>query len=308
MSNFSRWLEEKYLKWQMETGSRSTLADFAKFLGISRVSLSQYLHDTRTPSDAHLLKIAIRFGEEVYESVQQSRIVQPISMGNMARKYFLRYWPFVLTVIITLAVFEVGQLLALSNQNNNPQSFELETPLASEMGQNLPATAEAARLQAQVTVQAIQNLKKGVCDILVPGSNLRLCDLSGRDLSNIDLSGANLQGAILDSSNLSGANLSGADLTGASMVSSTLTSANLSEAKMSGANLSGSNFAYANFINATLTGITARGADFTWVNFTGATLLGADLSDSNLLNAIMNIEQASVIYSMENTLLPMNLR
>ncbi|MEX1248632.1 MAG: pentapeptide repeat-containing protein [Anaerolineales bacterium] len=308
MSNFSSWLEEKYLKWQIETGSRSTLADFAKFLGISRVSLSQYMHDTRTPSDEHIQNIAIRLGDEVYKTLQQKRTEQSISVKKWVRKSLLKYWRFILTIITTLAIFEIGQLFVLSGQPSISPSTELETSLPYELGEDLLATAEAARLQVQVTAQAIQNLEKGTCDTLGPGSNLRLCDLSGLDLSNIDLSDANLQGAILDGTNLSGAVLSRADLTGASVVSSTLTAADLSEAIMIGVDLSESNLAYANLMGANLEGATARGADFTWVNFTQATLLGADLSDSNLLNAIINIGQISVLFSMENALLPLNLR
>ena len=312
-SNFSRWLEEKYLKWQVEAGSRSTLADFAIYLGISRVSLSQYLHGTRSPNDRHLIKIASRLGNEVYETVEGNNIVFLTTIKRVVRRFAANYWPIILSLIILLALFASSSycmvfLIKASNQTANLTPAGLGTASGTELGEDLLTTAEAASAQAQATTLAIRNLEEGNCDVLGPGNNLRLCDLNGRDLSGMDLSGADLEGANLTGVNLSGSNMSGANLAGALLMSSTLTTTDFSGTILVGTNLSDSNLAYANLKGANLTGAILRGADLTWVNFSQAILVGADLSDCNLLNAIINIDQISVALSLENALLPKELR
>ncbi len=67
MQKFPKWLEAQYLKWQNERGKRATLQDFGSFLGISRVSLSQYLAGKRIPDDKNLARIARRLGTQIYE-------------------------------------------------------------------------------------------------------------------------------------------------------------------------------------------------------------------------------------------------
>ena len=93
---------------------------------------------------------------------------------------------------------------------------------------------------------------------IVPGADLRNCDLSGADLSNEILTVANLSGA-----NLAGADLSGANLTGAIVTGADLTNADLTNTVFSGADLS-----YAILSNATLNGMIPnlaimRGIDLT---------------------------------------------
>ncbi len=303
MPNFSEWLESKYLSWQIKAGSRSTLSDFAKFLGISRVSLSQYLHEERNPSDSHLIKIAAQLGDEVYETLQEQNSAPARSFRRFAYRY-ARYWPYALTVIITVSLFEISTLFNTPILSNDLQSTGELTPL----GQDYSATAEAARILVQGTVQAVQTQRKGACDVFEPGTDLRLCDLSGRNMSQIDLAGANFQGAILNGTDFSNSNLSGADLTGASLISSILTSADLSGATLVGVDLSDANLEYANLTGANLMGANMRGADLTWVNFTQAILVGADLSDCNLLNSILDIDQLASTFAFDNALLPLNLR
>ncbi|MEX1248630.1 MAG: helix-turn-helix transcriptional regulator [Anaerolineales bacterium] len=67
MSKFSQWLEASYLKWQATKRKRATLQEFADFLQISRVSLSQYLNGRRVPDDENMAKMAGKLGIEIYE-------------------------------------------------------------------------------------------------------------------------------------------------------------------------------------------------------------------------------------------------
>jgi uncharacterized protein YjbI with pentapeptide repeats len=313
MSNFSKWLEKRYLRWQVETGSRATLVAFARFIGISRVSLSQYMHGSRIPNEAHLAKMATQLGAEVYAVLEKNDVEVDENKKRPIGKLLKIYWPVGFLVIVGVALifgFSAGIRVFLNSfdQTGNTIPGNLETASAGELTGALFPTVEAASIQAKATALAIQGLEKGDCNTLEPGANLRLCDLSGRDLSRINLSGANMQGVNLNNAKLPGADLSGADLTGASLISTNLTGVNLSGALLVGANLSDSNLSKASLVNADLTGAIMRGADLTWVNFSGATLLGADLSDCNLLNSQMDITQLSETLSIENALLPLNLR
>jgi uncharacterized protein YjbI with pentapeptide repeats len=129
--------------------------------------------------------------------------------------------------------------------------------------------------------------------LIGPGANLRVADLSGRDLTGIDLHGqdlteADLDGTILTSANLSGATLTGTTLTGASSGSITGTPAALPTGWQltdgyligPGANLTGADLSSANLANATLTG-----ANLTSATLSSATLSSADLTNANLSDA-----------------------
>ena len=107
---------------------------------------------------------------------------------------------------------------------------------------------------------------------LVPGANLQLCQLGGRNLSQLDLNHANLMLADLDVSDLQGANLSGSNLSGASF----------REAKLNKAN-----FGMTVALKAQMASDStqARGTDFSRAdlreaNFEGAFLIGADFTDA----------------------------
>lgn len=99
---------------------------------------------------------------------------------------------------------------------------------------------------------------------IVPGAQLKNCDLSGLgvfpstidqlDLERADLTGANLTYAYLEVANLSNANLTNANLTGTQ-----LGVANLSNANLTNANLTDAELGYANLTGADLTGANLTG-------------------------------------------------
>lgn len=66
-TEFSTWLEKKYLEWQGLRGKRATLAQFADFLGISAPLLSHYMNGIRKPTRENIQKFAKRFGPEIYD-------------------------------------------------------------------------------------------------------------------------------------------------------------------------------------------------------------------------------------------------
>lgn len=65
--DLSSWLEQEYLLWQQEQGKRATLAQFAKYIGISGALLSHYMNGIRKPSEENIHKLADRLSPDIYD-------------------------------------------------------------------------------------------------------------------------------------------------------------------------------------------------------------------------------------------------
>lgn len=61
------WLFEKFSEWEKSTGRRQTYSAFAKYLGVTQPSLSQWLAGNYPPQGDNLRKIAEKCGTEIYE-------------------------------------------------------------------------------------------------------------------------------------------------------------------------------------------------------------------------------------------------
>jgi hypothetical protein len=64
---FGQWLTRKYLEWQLEQGKHKTQGAFAKWLGINRGVLANYLNRGQKPEGLNVEKIADRLGDETYK-------------------------------------------------------------------------------------------------------------------------------------------------------------------------------------------------------------------------------------------------
>lgn len=67
MTSFGKWLENKFLEWEKETGKRRTLSEFADFLGVSRPLVSMWINGSRNPSAVNIETLAQVFGPEIYD-------------------------------------------------------------------------------------------------------------------------------------------------------------------------------------------------------------------------------------------------
>ncbi|MEA5489972.1 MULTISPECIES: pentapeptide repeat-containing protein [Pseudanabaena] len=138
-------------------------------------------------------------------------------------------------------------------------------------------------------------------------TNFKKAKLSLANLSKTDLSDANLNKAQLDVANLSdaqliGTQLIGAELIGCDLMRANLSDANLSDAYLSGAFLKGANFSKANLSGANLSRAFLNGAKFSKANLSGADLSYADLSDVDLIGAIIDIQQIKSAKGWESAL------
>jgi transcriptional regulator with XRE-family HTH domain len=72
MTSFTKFLEKKYLEWQMKEG-RKTLEEFADYLGVGRQILSHWLSDKRNPGMESVRQLADKLGLEVYDALELPR-------------------------------------------------------------------------------------------------------------------------------------------------------------------------------------------------------------------------------------------
>lgn len=58
------FLNKKFLEWQLKTGVRKTLDDYAEYLNVKRPLLSMWLNGSRYPGDANKEKLIEMYGDE----------------------------------------------------------------------------------------------------------------------------------------------------------------------------------------------------------------------------------------------------
>jgi len=61
------WLNDEFLKYATGKKRITSAASFAKWLGVSNTSLSQWMNGQRLPSGRNIYKIANKLGPHVYE-------------------------------------------------------------------------------------------------------------------------------------------------------------------------------------------------------------------------------------------------
>lgn len=120
---------------------------------------------------------------------------------------------------------------------------------------------------------------------LLPGADLRRCNLSGRKLIAIDLRMANLSGTNFYKADLTDSKLSGACLQDANLSGASLRAADLSKTDLQRADLSGAVMWRANLSDAIVSDANLRGADLSWARLVGADLTNADITGTNLTRA-----------------------
>jgi transcriptional regulator with XRE-family HTH domain len=66
MTEFSAWLNRRFLEWQLKTGRPQTAKAFAEYLGVKQSTYSGWANGTIPPSPEGLARIADKLGREVY--------------------------------------------------------------------------------------------------------------------------------------------------------------------------------------------------------------------------------------------------
>lgn len=69
----AEWLNTKFLEWEQAEKKRKTLGQFAEYLGVSRISLSDWLSGKYVPKVQNLGRIAEKLGYEIYDIMGMPR-------------------------------------------------------------------------------------------------------------------------------------------------------------------------------------------------------------------------------------------
>jgi transcriptional regulator with XRE-family HTH domain len=81
----SKWLDKKYLEWQIKEEESKNVTEFADFLNVNRSLLSYWMNGSREPSEENIIKIAFKLGFEVYDVLKKKR-------PNILHLYANRNW------------------------------------------------------------------------------------------------------------------------------------------------------------------------------------------------------------------------
>lgn len=67
-TTIGKWLDQKYLEWQMQEGGSRGVGAFAQWLGVDRELLSRWMNGKSKPDKASANKIAIKLSDrEIYK-------------------------------------------------------------------------------------------------------------------------------------------------------------------------------------------------------------------------------------------------
>ena len=73
-TNFSEWLQMKYIEWMAKEGVIRTQREFADYLDIDKVTLSRYINAKRKhPDPLTIDKLADKLGPETYDILGLAR-------------------------------------------------------------------------------------------------------------------------------------------------------------------------------------------------------------------------------------------
>lgn len=83
-----RFLDKKYLEFCQQVGRVANQAAFAKYVGISSASMSQYMSGDRLPDYRNLTRMALSLGMEIYEVLD----VKPETDNDPRLLYLMKLW------------------------------------------------------------------------------------------------------------------------------------------------------------------------------------------------------------------------
>lgn len=66
-AKFRAWFNKKWAEWDILQGHRTTQQELSDYLEIPRSTIAQYVSGKKPPDNLNLLKVARRFGFEVYD-------------------------------------------------------------------------------------------------------------------------------------------------------------------------------------------------------------------------------------------------
>lgn len=87
MNNFSSWITRKYVEWQAKEGRRTTIEEFAAYLGTSRPLVNMWMNGNKKPGKENIKILAELFGNEIFDILELPR-------PNPYKQVIDRVWEF----------------------------------------------------------------------------------------------------------------------------------------------------------------------------------------------------------------------
>lgn len=84
----TKFLNKKYLEYCQQVGMVASQASFAKYVGISGPSMSQYMSGDRLPDYRNLTRMALSLGAEIYKVLD----IKPESDNDPRLLYLMQRW------------------------------------------------------------------------------------------------------------------------------------------------------------------------------------------------------------------------
>ena len=76
---FKDWITKKYLDWRGDAiGRDRSIKKFSDFIGVSQPLMSRWMNEKNKPSLENAIKIADRFGNEVYDILDIPQDERPV--------------------------------------------------------------------------------------------------------------------------------------------------------------------------------------------------------------------------------------
>ena|SRR3989304_2647061 len=83
-----KFLDKKYLEFCQQVGRVASQSAFAKYVGISSASMSQYMSGDRLPDYRNLTRMALSLGVEIYDVLD----IKPESDNDPRLLYLMKLW------------------------------------------------------------------------------------------------------------------------------------------------------------------------------------------------------------------------
>ncbi len=118
MTKLSEWITQKYLDWEKAQGKPQTYYNFSRYLDVPHSDLTLWISGNSLPEGDHLVKLANRLGEEIYDLLVKPRPVGHLQAMNTA---FLNL-PAAFRERLNNAILEADQ--TISQYHLDPESTE----------------------------------------------------------------------------------------------------------------------------------------------------------------------------------------
>jgi len=90
MTTMEDYLQNAYIDYVRKKGRLTSASDFAKYLGVSNTSLSQWMNGRRLPVGDNIHKLAAKLGPEIYDVLDTPRLMPDDPLFHKYADYYFK--------------------------------------------------------------------------------------------------------------------------------------------------------------------------------------------------------------------------